>query len=89
MDWFTQLTGFEERSYQETKSALKIEDNQLISLVNNASYQIGELEVVSLGSLRREVDSLGGQTGKCSVEIVTGTFKNYIACLKTLALFSK
>jgi hypothetical protein len=72
MDWFTQLTGFEERSYQETKSALKIEDNQLISLVNNASYQIGELEVVSLGSLRREVDSLGGQTGKCSVEIVTG-----------------
>jgi len=75
MDWFTQLTGFEERSYQETKSALKIEDNQLISLFNNASYQIGELEVVSLGSLRREVDSLGHHTDKCSVEIITGDVK--------------
>ena len=75
MDWFTQLTGFEERSYKGTKSSLKAEGNQLISLVNDASYQIGELEVVSLGSLQRAVDSLGHQTGKCSVEIVIGDVK--------------
>ena len=43
MDWFTQLTGFEERSYKDTKSALKVEGIQLRSLINGASYQIGEL----------------------------------------------
>jgi len=31
-DWFTRITGFSERSYQDTQALLRVEDEQLISL---------------------------------------------------------
>jgi hypothetical protein len=54
MDWFERLTGFRESNYEETRARLKVEGGRLHSLVNGASYGIGELELVSLGPRRTE-----------------------------------
>ena len=52
MDWFEQLTGFRETNYDATRAKLKVEGDQLQSLVNGKSYGIGELELVPLQALR-------------------------------------
>jgi hypothetical protein len=53
-DWFENLTGFRERDYgyQGVRAKLKVEKKQLKSLVNGKTYGIGELELVSLQTLR-------------------------------------
>jgi hypothetical protein len=43
VDWFETLTGFRETDYDGTRAKLKVEGNQLRSLVNGRSYGIGEL----------------------------------------------
>lgn len=69
-DWFEALTGFQETTYAETRSKLRIEGNQLRSLVNGRCYDIGELELVSLRTLRQRVENIlrlpRGQTPKFS-----------------------
>lgn len=72
MDWFERLTGFRETSYDDTRRKLKVEGRQLHSLVNGKSYDIGELELVSLHSLRERVKSAGGVSGRLKVSVVTG-----------------
>ena len=51
-DWFESLTGFPERSYEETRSKLEVAGHLLHSKVNGASFAIGTLETPSLGELR-------------------------------------
>jgi len=51
-DWLTRITGFSERSYQETQALLRVEDGQLISSVNSKRWGVGTLEVPSLAHLR-------------------------------------
>ena len=58
MDWFEALTGFRETNYAETRSRLRIEGKELRSLVNGRSYGIGELELVSLRTLRQRVENI-------------------------------
>ena len=60
MDWFEKLTGFRETTYDDTRAKLKVEGSQLHSLINGQSYDIGELELVSLQTLRERVKSAGG-----------------------------
>ncbi|MFZ4534907.1 hypothetical protein [Propionivibrio sp.] len=72
MDWFERLTGFRENAYDETCRQLEVEGNQLHSLVNGKSYGIGELELVSLQTLRERVNSGGGLPGRLKVSVVTG-----------------
>jgi len=48
-DGFEELTGFKERSYEETKENLEVSGQKLRSKVNGKSYVIGELETPSLG----------------------------------------
>lgn len=72
MDWFERLTGFRETDYAETRGKLAIDGRQLKSLVNGKSYGIGELELVSLETLRQRVKSLGGRSGRLKVALVTG-----------------
>jgi hypothetical protein len=52
MDWFEKLTGFGETSYDDTRAKLRVDGRQLRSLINGKTYGIGELELVSLQTLR-------------------------------------
>jgi hypothetical protein len=72
MDWFETLTGFRESDYDDTRARLKIEGNRLQSLVNGKGYGIGELELVSLESLRQRVSKAGELPGRLRVNVVTG-----------------
>lgn len=72
MDWFERLTGFREGNYAETLAKLRVEEGKLQSLVNGKSYGIGELELVSLQTLRERVMSLGGPTGRLKLTTVSG-----------------
>jgi hypothetical protein len=55
MNWFERLTGFTETSYDETRRKLEVDRGQLRSLVNDRTYGIGTLELVSLQDLRERV----------------------------------
>lgn len=72
MDWFERLTGFREANYDDVRAKLKVEGNELQSLINGKSYRIGELELVSLETLRERVKSAGGLLGRLKVSVVTG-----------------
>ena len=72
MDWFERLTGFRETDYDNTRRRLEVDGGRLRSRVNGRSYAIGELELVSLRTLRARVHSNGGLPGRIKVEVVTG-----------------
>ena len=72
MDWFERLTGFRETGYDDTRRKLKVEGRELHSLVNYKSYGIGELELVSLHSLRERVKSATNSSGRLKVSVVSG-----------------
>ena len=72
MDWFERLTGFREKSYEETRRHLEVDGRQLRSRVNGKSYGIGELELVSLQALRERVQSSSGLPGRLKARVVTG-----------------
>jgi hypothetical protein len=72
MDWFEKLTGFQETNYDDTRAKLKVEGKRLRSLVNDRDYGIGELEMVSLETLRERVKAAGKLPGRLRVSVVTG-----------------
>ena len=72
MDWFEKIAGFRETSFEDTRAKLKAKGSQLQSLVNGKSYGIGELELVSLQTLRERVKSAGGPHGRLKVSVVSG-----------------
>lgn len=53
--WFKELTGFDEVSSKNVQSNIIIDGQNLISKVNNKSFQFGELEIVSLEKLREKL----------------------------------
>jgi protein-tyrosine phosphatase len=88
MDWFETLTGFRETSYTDTRAKLAVEGGSLRSLVNRKGYGIGELELVSLQSLRDRVASGGGAAGRLKAGIVTGDVRRMHQALENAgALF--
>lgn len=52
MSWFHDLTGFDETSWEDTRSKLHVADGRLSSRVNGRSWAIGMLETPSLAELR-------------------------------------
>jgi hypothetical protein len=66
-DWFADLTGFRETSYDATREQLFVEGDELGSTVNGKRYGIGTLEVPTLAELRARVDvpSDGCTTVRC------------------------
>jgi hypothetical protein len=72
MDWFEKLTGFREATYNDTRSKLKVEDRTLRSLINGKCYGIGELELVSLQTLRERVRSGARVPGRPKARVVIG-----------------
>jgi hypothetical protein len=69
-DWFAQLTGFREISYEATREQLVVEGDELVSTVNGKRYGIGTLEVPTLAELRARVDV--PTDGRTTVRCVTG-----------------
>lgn len=72
MDWFERLTGFRETNYDDTRAKLEVDGRNLRSLINRKNYGIGELELVSLKTLRERLQSIGCPPGRLKVVIVTG-----------------
>lgn len=69
-DWFADLTGFRESSYDETRHQLRIEGDELVSAVNGTRYGVGDLDVPTLADLRARVDFPTRQ--RITVKCVTG-----------------
>ena len=72
MDWFERLTGFRETGHEETRGKLKVDGHQLHSDCNGKSYDIGELELVSLQTLRDRVRATRSVPGRLKVSVVRG-----------------
>ncbi len=72
MDWFEKLMGFRETGYEETRARLEVEGRRLRSRINGSSYEIGELELVSLQTLRERAKSAGNLRGRVRARVVTG-----------------
>jgi hypothetical protein len=75
MDWFERLTGFRETGYADTQHRLEVVGDRLRSRVNGQSYGIGELELVSLQSLRERVRAGGALPGRLKVSVVRGEIR--------------
>jgi len=64
-DWFSDLFGFSETEYTETKNWLRVHETEegqvLESLVNGARFGIGSLECPSLGALRARAKLFPGK----------------------------
>ena len=52
MDWFERITGFAEGDYAGTQERLAVDGEFLVSKVNGSRHRIGQLEVVTLQTLR-------------------------------------
>jgi hypothetical protein len=76
MDWFESLTGFRETGYEDTCAKLKVEGGRLRSVVNGKSYGVGELELVSLQTLRERVKSGRALPGRLKVGVVRGDVRH-------------
>ncbi len=72
MDWFERITGFCERDYASTRRQLDVDGTQLRSHVNGVAHGIGKFEMVSLGDLRKRMQSGGGFAGKLRITAVGG-----------------
>lgn len=74
-DWFRALTGFAERSYEETRRQLEVRDGRLHTGVGSRSYAVGQLATPSLAELRAAVAGVGRRSGGASplgVSVVQG-----------------
>lgn len=71
LNWFEQLTGFQETTADEVRSKLSIEGETLHSTVNGKSYQFGKLATPSLAQLRKRAAASSSLNGQIKVsEIV-------------------
>ena len=69
-DWFADLTGFREEGYEETRSRLRVEGDELVSTVNGKRYGIGHLLLPTVEKFRWHADL--GQDAPTTVRCVTG-----------------
>ncbi len=76
MDWFERLTGFRELNYTQTRCHLGVSSGELYSLVNNKRYGIGELELVSLDTLRQRIQAGPGLPGRLKVSALHGDVRS-------------
>ena len=72
-DWFEDLFGFSERSYDETQKNLEVVGTTLRSRINQRSYAIGELTTPSVSELRDEAARVvDGLRGRLNVSSISG-----------------
>jgi len=75
MDWFERLTGFQELDYLQTRRQLELVDGRLRSKANGRSFGVGELELVSLQTLRERVSQGSGLLGRLKVSVIQGNVR--------------
>jgi hypothetical protein len=69
--WFKDLFGFHEESPEQVRENIQVREGQsMVSLVTNATYQCGMLEVLSLSQLRQGLRPSDGQHRLVMKEIV-------------------
>lgn len=51
-NWFERITGFPEAGYTETRERLRVENGRLVPEGGGPGHAVGELELVSLNTLR-------------------------------------
>ncbi|MCF6191069.1 MAG: hypothetical protein L3J51_11360 [Cocleimonas sp.] len=66
--WFKKLTGFPEKSPNQVRENLILEDDVLISKVTGESFACGSLSIPSLRELRAKVQSIDLPEGRLSVK---------------------
>ena len=72
-DWFKDLFGFSERSYDETQKNFEVAGTTLRSRINQSTYAIGELNTPSLKELRDQAARVvAGLRGRLSVSTISG-----------------
>jgi len=69
-DWFADLTGFREESYEATRAKLRVEGDELVSSVNDKRYGIGDLLLSPLAKLRSHAGP--GQDLRTTVRCISG-----------------
>lgn len=72
MDWFERLTGFRESDYATTKARLEVVNGTLRSRVNGRAYGVGELELVSLATLRQRAMAAMNPPERSTFSILRG-----------------
>ena len=74
-DWFERITGFAESSYAETRAHLKVEGDKLINVQTSRRYGMGNLEVISLATLRERVGPLPQSSVPATVRRIRGDIR--------------
>lgn len=68
--WFQSLTGFKEEDPEQVRQNIIIDENKLISKVNNKEFIYGKLEIPSLAELREELRKLNYKESKIEISEV-------------------
>jgi hypothetical protein len=77
MDWFEQLTGFAETSWDDTRQRLKLQGRHLVSQVDGRRLDVGDFEMVALGTLRQRArTSMAHGAGRLTMRVVTGNVRD-------------
>ena len=75
MDWFEKLTGFREKSPQQVRENLIIDDRKMRSLINGKTLVAGRLSTPSLGELRQHIRDIR-KVGKLSLREVVANVQS-------------
>lgn len=68
--WLRFLTGFAEENPEQVRQNIIIDENKLISKVNNKEFIYGKLETPSLAELREELRNLNYKESKIEISEV-------------------
>lgn len=71
-DWFRQLTGFDELTWEDTRRRLRIEGQHLLCPDNGRRYNVGSFEMPSLAELRLKAEALSPRAGRLRLSLVQG-----------------
>ena len=77
IDWFENLTGFREESYNNARQNLYVKGRYLHSQVNGKKYSIGNFQCSSLKSLRKDTAKLKEGAGASSCELIIGDVRKF------------
>ena len=74
--WFDKLFGFDELNPEKVRKNLEINNDYLVSKINNKSYSIGQLEIPTLKNLSQKVD-LGSYNLEIKVQELIGNTQEF------------
>ncbi len=75
--WFENLFGFEEQDPQQVRDNIRLEGQQLTSLINGKSFQFGELEIPSLEKFRNNINLANNKGDKLKLTESVGNVQAF------------